>query len=248
LLWELRKYCTKKGWRKLKNEWIAVVEAHRTGWPHVNFLIYCPELALALETERVRRLADGRSARESILVHGALQGALSRSGWGIQSTAEQVRDIGALGGYVTKLAGEQAQVSGELAKLTQAPTVAPHRFRRLRAGRGFLPAKRTNPETTGTLVRREWDPQRSAHGAVPLHDVAPDQVDMAALACALEGDQIEAECFAAAEGKPFVPLARTFAVSRSPSGGLRGLPLEDPRGSPLGNLRWSPMAESGGSA
>jgi hypothetical protein len=31
--------------RKLGNAWIAVVEAHRSGWPHVNLMVWAPELA-----------------------------------------------------------------------------------------------------------------------------------------------------------------------------------------------------------
>jgi len=208
LLWELRRLCKRNGWKTIKNEWIAVVEAHRSGWPHANFLIYCPELADELEAERLRRLDRGRSARDSTLVHGELQAALQRSGWGIQSTAEQVRDLGALGSYVTKLAGEQLAVGGELAKLTQAPYAAPHRFRRLRSGKSFLAKKHKNEEVTGTLIRREFDVNKSVFGALPLHKVSAEAEEMVALCCQLEGERIEAEAKRERPAGPVFELAR----------------------------------------
>ncbi len=59
-----------------------------------------------------------------------------------------------------KLAGLHDASVGELAKVTQIPSNAPERFRRLRTGKGFLPPRVCNPEVTGVLVRR----RRSAEG------------------------------------------------------------------------------------
>ena len=140
--------------------WIAVVEAHRSGWPHVNFVLYAPELACELRTERQRRLRDGATEREATLLGGELLAHASACDWGRQSTAEAARDKSALAGYIVKLAGHHEASAGELAKVTQVPTNAPQRFRRLRAAKGFLPPRRRDPNVTGALVRR----RRSVEG------------------------------------------------------------------------------------
>ena len=80
-------------------------------------------------------------------------------GWGTRSTAEAVRDREAMAGYLTKFAAYAHEHIGELAKITQAPTNAPQKFRRLRSGKGFLPKPRKNLEWTGALVRRYYDPE-----------------------------------------------------------------------------------------
>lgn len=170
--------------RALGNRWVAVVEAHRSGWPHVNLLVWCPELAELLRREREERLEDPEladavalaqdawrrkeplepsireRARRATLAGGAVQDLILASGWGPQSTAEAARSADAIAGYIVKMAGLHDASVGELAKITQAPMNAPARFRRLRSGKGFLPPRRVNPEVTGCLVRR----RRSAEG------------------------------------------------------------------------------------
>jgi hypothetical protein len=164
--------------RKLGNRWVAVVEAHRSGWPHVNLLVWCPALAAELRDDRDARLedvelanavADARDAwknrepipratrelaRKATTVGGHLAELVTECGWGLQSTAEAARDADAIAGYVVKLAGQHDASVGELAKITQAPLNAPERFRRLRSGKGFLPPRRCDPNVTGCLVRR----------------------------------------------------------------------------------------------
>lgn len=164
--------------RKLGNRWVAVVEAHRSGWPHVNLLVWCPELAALLRREQDSRLDDPEIAdavhlsrdawkrkeavpeqvravaRKASVVGGELLDLLEASGWGRQSTAEAARSSEAIAGYVVKLAGQHDAAAGELAKITQAPLNAPERFRRLRSGKGFLPPRRCDPNVTGCLVRR----------------------------------------------------------------------------------------------
>lgn len=164
--------------RALGNRWVAVVEAHRSGWPHVNLLVWCPELAAELRRERDERLSDPdvadavelardawsrrepvpaavrERARRATVIGGELAAVITASGWGLQSTAEAARSADAIAGYVVKLAGKHDAAVGELAKVTQAPTNAPERFRRLRSGKGFLPPRETNPGVTGTLIRR----------------------------------------------------------------------------------------------
>jgi hypothetical protein len=148
------------------NQWVAVVEAHRSGWPHVNFMLWCPQLARELESDRVARVDAGATPRESILIGGELLEHATATGWGTQSTAEAARSSEALAGYLVKLAGQHDASVGELAKVTQSPLNAPERFRRLRSGKGFLPPRHHDPTVTGCLLRRrradtgEWEIER----------------------------------------------------------------------------------------
>jgi hypothetical protein len=149
----------RRHWRESFNAWIAVVEAHATGWPHVNLMAYAPELARELATEKQRRQDAGATVREAMLLGGELLAHAEACGWGRQSTAEAARDKSALASYIVKLAGQHEASAGELAKITQAPVNAPQKFRRLRSAKGFLPPRRTNPEITGALVRRRRSPE-----------------------------------------------------------------------------------------
>ena len=157
------------------NKWAAIVEQHRTGWPHYNLLVHCPPLAAELRAEQARKLADPelqhavtesrrlwkekravpnhlrQKAREAILIDGELMRHAVETDWGRQSSAETVRDREALAGYIIKLLGE-------VSKLTQRPLNAPERFRRLRTSVGLLEKRRKNPAMTGVLVRRGLQP------------------------------------------------------------------------------------------
>lgn len=178
----LNRLCVARGWRPVGNRWVSTVEAHRSGWPHVNLVLYCPELAIELERERLQHVSNGKSQREATLLDGDILGHALACGYGPQSTAERARDVDALAGYVTKLAGEAGALASEVAKLTQLPTNAPVRFRRLRAGKGFLPPRHRNPNVTGTLVRR----RRERDGTItvlPLHEVPPEAVEQVARCC-----------------------------------------------------------------
>lgn len=190
----LRKSCKKNGGTPPGSNWVAVVEAHRSGWPHVNLLMYAPELAGELEEDRLNNLANGETQRESILLSGELGRCARQAGWGAQSTAERARSRDALAGYIVKLAGQNDRTSGELAKLTQAPTQAARGFRRIRSGKGFLPKKRKNIAYTGTLLRRIADPQRFAFAAMPLVAIRdPEARRVSELCLPLEEDRIARE-------------------------------------------------------
>ena len=168
-LTRLRGVQKRNGWSVTRNQWIATVEAHRNGWPHVNVMVWCPELAAELREDRELRERRGRKGRELILIDGPLREVSEGAGWGRQSTAEAARSVDALLGYITKLSGAQMGRSiAELAKLTQLPTKAPERFRRLRAGKCFLPPRRKDPTVTGTLLRRGRD-QWGLPLVLPLH-------------------------------------------------------------------------------
>lgn len=170
--------------RCVGNSWVAVVEAHRSGWPHMNLMVWCPELAAELERDHNERLEDEEVAnavalardawkakepvpdavravaRRATLVGGRLGEIIAESGWGPESTAERARDIDAVMAYGVKLAGLHDASVGELAKVTQCPMNAPVKFRRLRTGKGFLPPRESNPDVTGVLIKRV----RSAEG------------------------------------------------------------------------------------
>lgn len=196
--------------RKLGNRWVGVVEAHRSGWPHLNLLVWCPELAELLRSEHADRLEDPEvadavalardawkngeplpelvreRARRATLAGGRVLELLRESGWGHQSTAEAARSTEALAGYVVKLAGMHDAAVGEVAKITQVPMNAPERFRRLRSGKGFLPPRHKDPEVTGCMVRRRV----SAEGDWEIVAVnAPaDEAQKAAVERAIEAE------------------------------------------------------------
>lgn len=164
--------------RALGNRWFSVVEAHRSGWPHLNLVVWCPELAALLRREQADRLEDPELAnavalardawkrreaipsavrelaRQATVADGRVLQVLEAAGWGRQSTAEAARDIEAVVGYGVKLAGLHDASVGELAKVTQCPMNAPERFRRLRSGKGFLPPRQKDETVTGCMMRR----------------------------------------------------------------------------------------------
>lgn len=293
-LLSLRRYQERVEWRRSKNEWLAVVEAHRTGWPHMNVVIYAPELARELERERLafvgpeleaRRLAALAAAkvkrlaalavieavpseeekillrrlpslipleltpleqeriRQSGLIGGCLSAAekelvarrvalanerrrrrkagevldaaaleqlelsegdrdvwreirqlrgtqlltmLCRAGWGVQSSAERAHDREALAGYLVKLAASQDSAAGEVAKITQAPRVAPERFRRLRSGVKFLPPRHESGKT-GAIIRRVWERDGTVR-AEPVHNTPPHLIPHVQACCYHEED------------------------------------------------------------
>lgn len=159
---------------RLRNTWIGVVEAHRSGWPHMHFIVWSPELARFLKNQKAEREAgDWREADYNLLPE-ELSVAAQECGWGERSELEPARNVEALNSYLMKLAGEAGELQGELAKMTQLPTVAPNRFRRLRSGKGFLPPREKNDEYTGTLLRRRMTAW-GAH-ADPIHAVQENPI------------------------------------------------------------------------
>lgn len=160
LMNRLRYFAKRRGWSPVGSKWVSVVEQHKSGWPHLNLMIYHPELAQLVGDSCRRREAEGLIGRRTILAEGEMGRMIYASGWGRESSVEQVRSVHALANYVTKCAGHSEAnaeaTANELAKITQAPKAAPPRFRRLRSGKGFLPKRQTGgDEWTGTLVRRQ---------------------------------------------------------------------------------------------
>jgi hypothetical protein len=145
---------------------VSTTEAHRSGWPHVNWLIHHPEFAEWLDNERADRIREGLSEREAILASREFLDVVLRSGFGLQTTAERARSAETVASYIVKLSGETDGTIGEVTKLCQLPVNAPLRFRRLRSGVGFLPPRRGSDETCSQLVDRLrfWvDSTRAAH-------------------------------------------------------------------------------------
>ena len=151
----LRRRQRAMGWRETGNEWVATVEVQRNGWPHLNLIVYAPELADELRAEA----AMPWLGHKSLVKPGTwLFDAVVETNWGTISTAEAARDQEALAGYVTKVAGEFGRTIGEVSKITQAPVNARCKLRRIRAGKGFLPpqgAQRRDGSRTGVMMRRQ---------------------------------------------------------------------------------------------
>lgn len=232
--------------RTLGKAWVAVVEAHRSGWPHVNLLVWCPELAAQLRWEHEERLEDPEVAdavelardawkrgepvtpatrelaRKATLVGGELRDVLLASGWGLQSTAEAARSTDAIAGYVVKLAGNHDSSIGEVAKITQAPLAAPERFRRLRAGKGFLPPRYKNETVTGVLFRRARDARGDWKIVGMNAPETPEAWEPVNAAFAAERALIAAEEHALTQGRVLCPLRRA-------SNGADGKPSETRR-------------------
>ena len=193
----LRRWFKRQGWSDLRAgdvcPWVSTTEAHRTGWPHVNYLIWHPELAGWLHRQSLDCEREGIVGREAILVQRGLEKVVTGAGWGVQSTAEVARDASTVASYVVKLAGQVDGVIGEVAKLCQSPKDAPLRFRRLRSGKGFLPPRQSTPDMTGTMVQRTQ--RNGAPIVLSLHTVPTEGVDseQAWEAIALEGELWEQE-------------------------------------------------------
>jgi hypothetical protein len=148
--------CWSKLRKRLIREWgpmqyVAVVEQHRSGWPHLNVLIYSPSLAAdcrhtATVTRRgkVYDVQGWQRIRSRWLRHHAVE-----SGFGPITYLEPMKDGRAMSAYLVKLAG---QLTGEMAKGSQVPVLAPRHFRRLRASVGFLPPLPKDETITGRLT------------------------------------------------------------------------------------------------
>lgn len=185
----LRKWCTRNGWEVLRSQWVATVESHKSGWPHVNFLLHSPGLAEWLRDEKTLKMGEGFSEQEANRVSGDLADIVTASGWGLISTAECARSADESIGYIVKVAGKVDESIGELSKLTQLPLRAPFRFRRIRSGKGFLPPRKKSEFMTGTLVRR----QNSSDGTrdvLPLHNITKPDVIPLVESCCLHEEKV----------------------------------------------------------
>jgi hypothetical protein len=169
----LRRWHVREGWEDFANRWIATVEVQRNGWPHINLMMHSPGLAKWLDAQpKTEAMHKGRRVTKSPL-SGELKEHAIACDWGAVGDASRARNRDALMGYIVKLAGSFDRTVGEIAKLTQAPTNARMKLRRIRAGVGFLPPREKNPEWTGIMLKRE-----AKFGGAPTVKplMEPDQV------------------------------------------------------------------------
>lgn len=141
----------RRAWPGEAVEYVATVEAHRSGWPHVNVVFHSPALA-----DYVRGWIDDQRP-DAWLAHLQHRAGFGEVAWWDGVDPEK----GDIAGYVTKLAGlflEGANaVTSEIVKLSQLPMDAPARMRRVRASRGFLPARRKKETFAAVLVSQRDD-------------------------------------------------------------------------------------------
>lgn len=164
------KYFVRKlGFEDWKSRWVATIEAHKSGVPHINLVLHCPGLAHRMRLDYEHRRELGAWHREATLLRGELLRHALDCGFGPQSTLEVAKNKQALAGYIAKTAKrtndihrnltewkspKRCAITGELVKLSQLPVQAPKNFRRVRSGKGFLPPRHKSEDWTGAVVRR----------------------------------------------------------------------------------------------
>lgn len=183
----LRRYQKARGHQPTGNRWVSTVEVQGNGWPHLNLMIWAPDLALELDREqdRLRRRGIGETAPAVVTrLRGKLRTMATAVGWGpVGHASPAERDPEALAGYLVKIGASMERKAGEIAKLCQAPRNARMKLRRLRAGKGFIPRDDSPKRYTGTMLKRgadDWGPT-----VEPM--IQPDQVKM-------EGAELERYC------------------------------------------------------
>jgi len=192
-------------------KWIATVEQHRTGWPHVNVAIHSADVARSVSASQELRARAGVSGKGLLWAEGTLLEMLVGSGWGPRSTLEVAHSKQALQRYMVKCAGEFDAIAGEVSKYSQLPISAPIRTRRLRSSVRCLPARRRKmaivhlvdedgnplfdsdgkpifgevPANTGVMIVRKPCPTGFVD-VVPTNKVAPERQERARHCCAHE--------------------------------------------------------------
>jgi len=143
--WDLLRKRMQRKYGKIK--YISVIEAHRSGRPHVNLIVFNDKLANACSGE------GWKGVRKNWLEPNAVA-----SGYGMRTWVEPVRGSGSMAGYLIK------SMAAETAKPDQVPELAPKNFRRLRSSRRLLPKVYKSDDVTGQLVQKpieraeaEWE-------------------------------------------------------------------------------------------
>lgn len=171
----LRRWHERNGWASFGNRWVATVEVQANGWPHINLMVHSPGLAQWLDECPEEEVAskDGKRTARAKPLRGELRDHAVACDWGSVGYADRARNRDALAGYLVKLSGNLEATSGEIAKLTQTPTNARMKLRRIRAGKGFIRSRERSGRWTGIMLARKK--QRDGETFVkPLME--PDQV------------------------------------------------------------------------
>lgn len=114
-------------------QYIALIEQHRDGYPHVNVLVHCRRFV-------DEALKDWQKLRKRVRRHAMA------TGFGKVFYLAPMKNQEAMAAYFVKLCGE-------VSKMSQAPMKAPSKFQRFRSSNGLLPPIRKDPEYTGELVQ-----------------------------------------------------------------------------------------------
>lgn len=155
-------------WKRARPKTLTVVEKHRSGFPHLNVIMQCKQLALDLGPHAVKQVEtpNGRVERRRVptTVKGArtlreLKQLARRCKFGWALSASPVESVDAVAGYMVKTAKPSGltdqegadilsatPVVGELAKSSQVPVNAPLHFRAVRSTPGWLPPMWTESE------------------------------------------------------------------------------------------------------
>jgi len=149
---------------------VAIVEQHRSGWPHLHVALRSVDGALARDlaargwgwTDWYRADGIGPAYRPR-WEREVWQSAALGAGFGPVAGATPVTDPTGLAGYLVKLAAELAASASK----RQTPTHAPPRMRRLRSSVGLLPPRHSSrtPGRTGQIVAAPADDVRAAVSA-----------------------------------------------------------------------------------
>lgn len=130
-------------------EYVASIEQHQSGYCHINIIVKSKGLAEDISSSGTN---DGVNV-------ASLRDLFERANLG-RFSAQRIRSVGQIAGYVVKIAFEKKLV-GETTKTSQLPMNAPFGTRRLRSSKGFLPKKLKPQKQDG--VTWEWMSGVSAH-------------------------------------------------------------------------------------
>ncbi len=183
----LNRLAEKEGGDPIASRWVCVIEQHRNGWPHLNLVCVSSWLAARVRRTQEKHARIGLPEQEHTLVGGDVGRHVQASGFGPRSTADVAESVGAVAGYLVKIAGlvesqaktlgPEARAVAEVAKITQAPSAAPRGFRRLRSGIRFLPPRRkSSGRYTGALA--SWDGRLLRRGGLGVARVGGVALDL----------------------------------------------------------------------
>jgi hypothetical protein len=199
-MWKRR--LQKLGLPDFGNRWVATVEAHASGVPHLNVYMHSPELAKIAREQRAAALEAGASIqrKEDIRIQASpWLRCVTRAGFGVLATWTVSSNVERMIGYMVKGAARFEEtnlelrartsgerVAGEVAKPSQLPLNAPKGLRRVRSGKGFLPPKHKDETITGTILRRKITPQGDEIVLPLVKSQDPDYMRIVDLVCDLE--------------------------------------------------------------